>query len=185
MPVTSHLKVLYLSHLSNPATDRPIYRAIRQRRIQKIVELGVGDGRRAVRMIEVAGISAPIGQVRYTGVDLFEARTERDGPGMPLKTAHRLLSATGAHVKLVPGDPFSALSRVANGLAGTDLVVISAEHDLDSLARAWFYLPRMLAPRALVLMERPCGESEELTIRLVPRDEVDRLAAVATPRRAA
>ncbi|MFH1268185.1 MAG: hypothetical protein ABIK89_20900 [Planctomycetota bacterium] len=185
MPVTSHLKVLYLSHLSNPATDRPIYRVIRRRRIQRIVELGVGDGRRAVRMIEVAGLSGPIGQVRYTGVDLFEARTERDRPGMTLKTAHRLLSATGAHVQLVPGDPFTALSRAANGLIGTELVMISAGHDPDSLARAWFYLPRMLASRALVLMERPCGESEELTIRLVLRDEIDRLAAVATPRRAA
>jgi len=77
------------------------------------------------------------------------------------------------------------LSRAANGLTGTELVLISAGNDPDSLARAWFYLPRMLAARALVLMERPGGESEEPTLRLVARDKIDRLAALASPRRAA
>ena len=136
-------------------------------------------------MIELAGLHAPVGHIRYTGVDLFEARTSSDGRGTTLKAAHRLLKATGARIQLIPGDPFTALSRAANTLGGTELVVISAGHDPDSLARAWFYLPRTLSAESLVLMERPCGPEGEPAFREIARNEVDRLAAAASVRRAA
>jgi len=136
-------------------------------------------------MIELARLHAQSAQLRYTGVDLFEARTSSDGRGTTLKAAYRLLRATGARIQLIPGDPFTALSRAANTLGGTELVIISAGHDPDSLARAWFYLPRMLRPESLVLIEQPRGPEGELAIRNIVRSEVDRLAAAACPRRAA
>jgi hypothetical protein len=182
LPTTSRLRSLYLSHLSKPASDRPIYRLVNRRRIRRIVELGVGLGGRAVRMIEAAAFHGPIGDVRYTGIDLFEDRTGSEGPGMPLKTAHRLLKATGARIQLVPGDPFTALSRVANGLGGTELVIISAGYDPESLARAWFYLPRMLREGSQVLVEQAQGPEGRLAVRAVREERIAELAATSSDR---
>ena len=98
MPPTSRLRVFYLSYFSNPAGDRLIYRTIRRQKVRTILELGIGFGQRAVRMIEIAGCYHPIREVRFTGVDLFEARSSADGPGVTLKMAHRLLNATGARI---------------------------------------------------------------------------------------
>ena len=58
-------------------------------------------------------------------------------------------------VQLVPGEADFALRRVANALAGTDLLLISAGLDCESLARAWTWLPRMLTAQSLVLLEEP------------------------------
>ena len=179
------LRFLYLSHFSKPAFDRPVYRVIRNGPIQRIVELGIGTGQRASRMIELAGLQSSPGQIHYTGIDLFEARTPSDGSGLTLKAAHRLLSRTGTRVQLLPGDPFSVLARAANNLGGSELVIISAGHDPDSLARAWFYVPRMLSEGSHVLIEEPSGPEGEVSLRRLTPDEIDRLADAATLRRAA
>ncbi|OHB84590.1 MAG: hypothetical protein A2V98_23145 [Planctomycetes bacterium RBG_16_64_12] len=149
------------------------------------MELGVGLGQRAVRMIEVAASCSPVREIHYTGVDLFEARAASDGPGMTLKTAHRLLKTTGARIQLLPGDPFTALSRAANGLRGTELLVISEGHDPRSLSRAWFYLPRMLDKGAQVWLEQAEGPDGSLAVRVLGGDQIAELAAAATYRPAA
>jgi hypothetical protein len=91
-------------------------------------------------------------QVRYAGLDLFEARPE-GAPRLSLKAAHRLLSVTGAQVRLVPGDLRSGLLHSANTLTKTDLVVISSDVDQSLLESAWFYFPRMLHPDSVVMLE--------------------------------
>ncbi len=183
--MSNRLRFLYLSYLSKPVFNRLIYRAIARQRIFKIVEMGVGRCQRAAYMIEAAGFHAPAGQVHYTGIDLFEARSATDGPGVTLKTAHRLLTATGAKIRLLPGDPFSALARAANTLTGTDLMVISADQDARCLARAWFYVPRMLHPGSLVYLEERRSGSLEPSLRLVSLEEINQLAAPPRTREAA
>ncbi|HUT90182.1 MAG TPA: hypothetical protein VMY37_11840 [Thermoguttaceae bacterium] len=136
-------------------------------------------------MIKLAGLQSSPGQIRYTGIDLFEARTPSDGPGLTLKAAHRLLSRTGARVQLLPGDPFSVLARAANNLRGSELVIISAGHDPNSLAHAWFYVPRMLCEGSYVLIEEPSGPEGEVSLRRLAPDEINPLAHAATLRRAA
>ena len=116
MPSASRLRTFYLSYLSKPSSNRPIYRAIRRYRPRKILELGVGFGARAVRMIEVAGRFCPVGEIQFTGLDLFEARSAVDGSGVTLKMAHRLLRSAGARIQLVPGELSSGLARVANAV---------------------------------------------------------------------
>ena len=184
MSVATFLRSVYLSHLSSPASDRTIYRGIRRQKVRSILELGIGTGHRAVGMIEMAQLASPGEEIRYAGTDLFEGRTSADGPGVTLRMAHRLLTATGAKVRLSPGDPLSALARLANSLTGTDLVVISARQDLRSLEKAWFYLPRILHAGSQVFIEeiRPGGG---LALRRIELSEIDNLATAATTRRAA
>jgi hypothetical protein len=183
--VAGRLHYLYLAWLSSPACDRTLYRLIRKHRLRKIVELGVGQGKRAVRMIRVAQLFAAPAAVRYLGIDLFELRGPGCPAGLSLKQSHRLLRATGAKVQLAPGDPRTALERVANSLTGTDLVVISADQEAESLSRAWFYVPRMLHERSLVLVEEPSSNGTPGRLRIVARQEVEALAARHVRRRAA
>lgn len=180
---TSFLKFAYLTSLSKPSHERAIYHAIRRTAPLSIVEIGVGLGLRAVRMIAAAQRFHRDEPIRYTGIDLFEARTGL-GTGLPLKRAHQQLKATGANVRVIPGDPLSALARSANGLQSTDLLVIAADQDTQSLTNAWFYVPRMLHDKSLVLIEDVSGSQPRF--RSLTPEQVEKLAAsCASTRRAA
>lgn len=179
----SFLKFAYLTLLSKPSHERALYQAIRRSTPLSIVEVGVGLAVRSTRMIAVAQRYRPEGSIRYVGIDLFEARTEY-GTGLPLKEAHKRLKATGANVRVVPGDPLSALARTANGLQSTDLLVIAADQDTQSLTNAWFYVPRMLHDKSLVLIEDTSGTKPRF--RSLSCDQVEKLAkGSASIRRAA
>ena len=157
-----------------PAADRVLFRLLYKRRVTTIVEIGLGTGRRAERMIRLA---MKVGgcPVRYTGIDLFESRPSFS-PGLTYKCAHRLLAATGAQVKLVPGDPLSALGRVANELRGTDLLIISADQDEAALARAWFFVPRMLHTDSRICIEEPQMTHKGTRFRVLQPRDVELLA---------
>jgi predicted O-methyltransferase YrrM len=182
VPAAGFLKYCYLAWFSQPRAERILYRAVRRSKAASIVELGVGNGRRARRLLEVAKRYRPEATPRYTGIDLFEARP-REIPGLSIKQAHRTLADCGAKVQLVPGDPLSALARAANALAKTDLVVISADQDMAAFARAWYYLPRMLYERSLVFMEEQ-NKDGQTAFRLISCSEVGELARQAELRQA-
>lgn len=180
MPAASLLKYCYLAYFSQPKHERPIYRALRRAKVASIVELGIGAAVRARRLIEVAQRYRPGAVPRYTGIDLFESRTQGQA-GLSLKAAHQALGDSGAKVQLVPGDPYSALARAANGLTNSDLLIISASQDRDSLAKAWFYVPRMLHAGSLVFVEEPTA-SGDTALRRLTLDEVTKLASAASVR---
>jgi len=175
---------IYLQYLSKPAQDRVVYREIRRRKVQNILEIGLGTGQRAQRMLEAARLASPRAELHYTGIDPFEARGASDGPGITLKLAHRLLKSPGARVRLLPGDLVPAIARAANSIVGIDLMVISSRHQQEALAQAWFYLPRVLQPGSVVLAEKalPGGG---LAVESVSLAEIERLAAAAARKRAA
>lgn len=190
MPAASWWKYALYAHLSRPVADRAIYRTLHKspgqkparQAIRTLVELGIGKGRRTERMLEVAQRYAPAESIRYTGVDLFEARA-KNSPGMSLKEAFRWSKTLGVKAELIPGDPLSALARAANRLTGTDLVIIAADQDREALAQAWFYIPRMLTSHSIVLLEESDGETT--SFRAVPRQEIESLASTGSAARRA
>jgi hypothetical protein len=182
--VATFLKTAYLTHFSKPASDRLVYQVIRRQRVRSILEFGIGEAQRALRMIEMARLASPGEEIQYTGIDLFEGRSTADGPGVSLKMAHRILSATEAKVRLIPGDPANALARMANTLGHADLVVISAWRDTASLAKAWYYLPRILHPASEVLLE-DCQSGGCPKLRGLTLSEIATLASAAAVRRVA
>ena len=169
------VKYSFLVYFSQPKSDRPIYRELHERPVRTIVELGLGDGVRAQRMIEMAASLQPDAEIRYTGVDLFEARPA-DKPGMTLKQAYKMLRLLDVKVQLIPGDPLAALTRAANGLTGTDLLVIGADQDPASMASAWAFVPRMLHEGSLVFLERTA--KGQTRFDLLTRAEIDGLANI-------
>lgn len=180
MPAASLLKYCYLAYFSKPKAERVLYRALRKARVASIVELGIGDSQRTKRLLEVAQRFLPGQTLRYTGIDLFEARPA-EAAGLSLKGAHKRLVECDAKVQLVPGDPFSALARAANTLTKTDLLIVSADQDRSSLAKAWFYVPRMLQAGSLVYLEEP-AENGQTAFRRLSVDEVTAFAAAANVR---
>jgi hypothetical protein len=181
---TSRWKTFYLTHLAKPASDRLVYRAILHEKISRIVELGIGDGQRALRMIDAAARNADHQDIQYIGLDPFEGQPAANSLGLPLIDAYRLLKKSGAKIKLVPGDPCEGLMRSANSLANIDLLLISALPDAERFAPMWYFVPRMLHAHSLVLMETVAAGGEK-TIRLIERSEIDRWASTMHRRKAA
>jgi len=180
---TSFFKFAVLSLLSRPAHERRIYRTIRDNTVATIVEIGVQNGTGSQRLIEAALRFSSPEEIRYTGIDLFEARAVQ-ASGMKLKDAHRTLKQQGVAVQLVPGDPFSALARSANTLTGTDLIIIRADQDPEALQRAWFYVPRMLHERSVVLRESTSAKNRQFEV--LSHDTIEQWASEnAVVRRAA
>jgi hypothetical protein len=174
---------LYLCYLSKPAADRAVYRAIHRGALRKLVELGVGTGGRALRMIDTAAARSPLADVQYTGLDLFEARSTADGPGMSLKTAYRTLYATRARIRLVPGDPWDELVRTANSLGKIDLLLISAGLEMPD-ARAWWFVLRLLHEQTRICIEERSPDGTAIMRWKTPA-EIQQLASAGANRRAA
>ena len=148
----SWLQFAYWKHLSKPAQDRALYRRIDRGDVTSITEIGIGKGIRTDRMLAFALRHKAPSQIRYAGLDSFEARSA-DRPGLTLKDAYRKWNSLGIQVRLVPGDVLSGILRSANSLPKTDLIVISAEVDANALEPAWFYFPRMLHEKSVVMLE--------------------------------
>jgi hypothetical protein len=175
---------LHLAYCSQPKADRCIYRLALRQRPHSIVEVGISMALRATRLLTVAGSYAEKEELSYAGIDLFEMRPAH-ATGTTLKRAHRLLSPMAGKVRLVPGDPYRAFMQLANTLGAVDLILISADQDRDSLAQAWFYVPRMLHESTKVLLEQFEGTSTRTKFVELPHEEIKRLAALATPKRRA
>jgi hypothetical protein len=93
-----------------------------------------------------------------------------------LKQAFGDLRGTGVTARLVPGDPHSALARTANSLSGTDLLILSADIDRDSLAQAWRFVPRMVHANTLVFQQIAGPGPGKHTWKQLAYGEVLRLA---------
>jgi len=151
---------LWLTHFSKPKGQRVLFRTLKERPARSILEIGVGDLSRAERLIDFAGEFLPNGELHYTAIDLFEGRPD-PATGISLKEAHGRLKQLDAKIKVVPGDPFSALARAANSLGQTDLVLIASDIDAESMQRAWTYLPRTLHQHSRILIGRPGNAGDE------------------------
>jgi hypothetical protein len=149
----SWLKYAFLAHFSQPRTQRQLFRLIKAHRPLRLVEVGIYNVERTTAMIAVAQRFAKGESVSYTGLDWFDSRPD-DLPRLTLKQAHRELQATGASVRLVPGEPARSVASIANAHRQTGLLLLSSPVTEASLAPAWFYFPRMVDATSIVLRER-------------------------------
>jgi len=169
------LKYKYLAYLSQPATDRVLYRSIDKYAVRSILELGVGDGVRAQRLLAIATRNVTDAEVCYTGIDLFEDRPaglDRIG----LKQAYQQLRQQHVKVQLVPGDPFAALARISNYISGIDLVVVAGDQDAASMARAWMFLPRMIHAQTRIFLQSTAADGKLEDFAEMSRQRLDQLA---------
>ena len=120
-------------------------------------------------------------EIFYTGIDRFDARSSEQQP-LSLKRAHQILSATGARIKLVPGEPEQSLVRAANFMTGTDLLIFGDELQPSSVS--WFYVPRLLHNESAVY-QQAAGDDGTNVYRAVSVEKVKQLAQSHHRRQAA
>ncbi|MFM1997694.1 MAG: hypothetical protein RLZZ111_2081 [Planctomycetota bacterium] len=174
------LRRLWLTWLSHPARERPIYRHCLRTPPKRVIELGLGSLVRTERMLGLLRATAPTETVHYVGLDRFEGRQPDDPPGVTLKAAHQRLHGM-ARVQLVPGNVDTALSRLCNHLGAFDLVLVSSDNDPRHLERSWFFIQRLITPQSSVFVESPSGGGWST----ITKARVDELAAKTVLRRAA
>jgi hypothetical protein len=68
---------------------------------------------------------------------------------------------------------------VANSLTSTDLLIIAADQDRESLAAAWTWMPRMLMPSSLVFLEEPAAKAGQMRWKPLRLADIERLAREA------
>ncbi|MEM9187290.1 MAG: hypothetical protein AAGB00_12425 [Planctomycetota bacterium] len=179
MAVAGKLRYAYLAFFSKPKSDRRLYRLVKRLRARKVVEFGIDSIERSLNLISVCQRYSPGEPISYTGLDWFEERPASLAP-LSLIETHRRVKAAGAEARLMPGGPAEAAPAVANSLLGTDLLLVSPTADDRALADAWFYLPRILHDRSVVL--RGIAEERGGGWEAVERSTIE---AYASPRRSA
>ena len=180
MKPISAMKFFQMTWLSKPIADRLIYKTIKKRQVKSIVEIGLDDGSRCGKMIEVAKKFSPDSRIKYTGIDPFDAR-DQDAPTLKLIEMHRKLNAFQAKTQLVPGDLGSALPTIANAHVRTDMVIISAGFEEEDFESTKMYLPRMLHPSSIVLVQ----DYEDDDFFAYSRLEIEKMVAESKPSAAA
>ena len=177
MAAASFFRTIFLNHFVKPACERQVFRSLSTLKPQRIVEVGMDSGDRAVDLIELAQRHRPTVEIQYTGLDLFDARSDEDS--LKLKDTLQFLRSTGAKVRLIPGPPLNSLSRVANELQSTDLLVLSfSAVDADQLD--WYYIPRMLHEHSMVFWQ----DQSEQSFRKLRLADVAALAQASDPQSA-
>ena len=173
-------------YFSKPQSDRRLYHAVWRQRVTSILELGIGNLDKTSRLIAMAGrLQGDMAQIAYTGIDLFDARSTNLKP-LSLKHAHQSLSGSGAKIKLVPGDVGDGLTRMANALLGTDLVIMHRPQNLEPCSGAWFYFPRILHHATEIFQEEQAlSEDEPGGYRPISHEEIHHLAQSTPGRRVA
>ncbi|MCC7475202.1 MAG: hypothetical protein IT425_07390 [Pirellulales bacterium] len=183
MAAASWLRYAYLAHGARPRSNRALYRMVKRERIYRIVEIGITDLGRSRSLIEVAQRYTNDKKVMYTGFDMFEARSEKLRP-LVLKDTYCELRATEATIRLVPGVPRMSLASAANAHPNTGLLLIGPDIADDDLRGGWFYVPRMLYERSIVLREQREADGQ-MTFAPIDRSMISELAAREAVRRAA
>jgi hypothetical protein len=173
----------YLAYVSRPKSVRQLYRLVKRHQVRRIVEIGVSDLTRSISLLEVAQRFAGDQKVTHSGLDWFDARPKHMPP-LTLKESYRELHGTGASVRLVPGSPAASLAAVANSHQNSDLILISAAVSSDELQAAWFYVPRMLHPKSVILREQ-LSSSGELSYEWLSLSQIAEWAGRTGGRRAA
>lgn len=149
----------YWQKLAKPVAERELFRLLLAQPIASVLEIGVGDGERMKRIVQLAQLAPSATQLRYVGVDGFESA--QDGaPHLTLKQAHQLASQLGLRATLIPGDLRSAMPRVAHKVGANDLVIVDGEFDLSSptTGPVGHWLQHITHPQSIVLAATRRGE---------------------------
>ena len=111
--------------------------------------------------------------------DVFEGNVDWDR----IRSGFEQLRQQHVKVRLVPGDPFDALARIANETSGIDLVVVAGDQDPELMARAWLFLPRMIHDDTLVLSQAADAQGRLADFVQLTRQQVEELAGLRGRRR--
>jgi hypothetical protein len=167
-----------LRWFSKPSWDRSLYQVISLEKPKSILEIGIASLERTLNLVQIAQRASPDIELKYCGIDLFDARSA-GRQSLKLKDAHCQLQKTKAKVRLMPGEFHDCLPRYANQIGKHDLVIITTMEDALTYAPAWYFVPRMLESSGLVLL-RDLSRKEQ-PYKIFASEKVARLATEQEP----
>lgn len=127
----SWFQKIYWSHFAKPVSERELAKYLLTHPVSSVLEIGVGDGSRLQRLAKLVQLEPGAQQLRYIGVDEFEAA--QDGRHhLSLKQAHQLANQLGFKASLLPGTAPQAIARVAHKFGSSDLIIVDGGLDPDS-----------------------------------------------------
>ena len=163
-----------LRWFSKPSWDRSLYQVIKLEKPKSILEIGLSSIERTLNLIQIAQQASPEIELKYSGIDLFEARSA-GRQTIKLKDAHCQLQKTKAKVRLMPGEFHDCLPRYANQVGKHDLVIVTTVADAATYGPAWYFVPRMLDDSGLLLL-RDCSRKEQ-PYKILSSEKIARMAA--------
>ena len=162
MKPLSTLGYYQLAFMGKPAADRTLYQLIKKNKFQSFVEIGLGTGDRCQQILRVANKFSDK-PIRYTGIDLFDARPEN---ALKLIDMHKTLKGFDAKTQLVPGPVGPSIERIANSHLRMDMIIISPGTQRSELESVISFFPRMLHASSLVLLQTKPGQKMKQLTRL-------------------
>lgn len=154
--------VFQTTRLSKPAEDRALYRATGNRKIQTVLETGLGDGSRCERLLQWLEHHDGL-PTRYAAIGEFEA-----AGGISLKQFHAKLTAFGIKPLPVPGNLASGLPRVAHTIGAVDLLILDRDHSSLHEPAICNFLPRVVHAETIVI----ATDAESKVLYSLPASEL-------------
>lgn len=125
-----------------------ICRLVKRSGATSVLEIGVGNGERAIAVAQSLLEINPDETVRYAAIDGFEMA----GGCISLKDFNRTLREQNVHPTLVPMDICSGLARVSSTLGIMDLVLIAEPSEQIDLPAVKLMLRRLTSDKSVVYM---------------------------------
>lgn len=165
-----------LVHFSKPVVDRALYRFVATHAPRSILEIGLTSLERTCNLLRLAQRAGKTEEIRYCGIDLFEARPA--GHRLRLKDAHCQVRKCSSVSRLIPGELGSIHPGLANQLGQHDLIVLTLSSRLDPAAPSVALLSRMLTEQGHLLLREGSGPQD--AYRVLTKAEVERLTGEQT-----
>ena len=155
-----------LLHFSKPAGDRPLYRAVKGRVVESVLEVNVGTGARSRTLISWLRQQGSEGAIRYAAIDTFEMGGAEH---VALKDFHSELGKLGVKPLPVPntGSLAVALKRVAHTIGAVDLVILDCAPVYFTDPAVDAVMNKIVKPTSIVMAQ--CAEAEGLWPQEVTR----------------
>ena len=110
-----------LMDMMSRGSQASICRLVKRSGAASVLEIGVGNGERAIAVAQSLIETNPETSVRYAAIDMFEMA----GGSLTLKDFNRKLREQNVQPSLVPMDVVAGLARVSSTLGMMDLVLIA------------------------------------------------------------
>ena len=123
-PATGKSRTGRILGIGGHQPHRRLAKMIKRTNASSVLEIGVGDGSRAVAVTETLSGDRSEKEILYAAIDLFEMG---GGGNTTLKDFHQTLRGSAAKAKVFPGEVEPNLPRVAHTIGPVDLILISAE----------------------------------------------------------
>lgn len=140
-----------------PKRYKHLYKSIKKIKAKKILEIGVWNGKRAVKMIETARKLNE--DVEYYGFDLFDDLSEdaykKEMSKRPPSqdSVQNILDTTGAKITLHAGNTLESLPKAVASLPKMDFIFIDGGHSNETVKSDWEAVSVLMHKESIVIFD--------------------------------